>query len=92
MDVFIRVSGIVPYNLTQGVDPSAFSTLVTSLFLHGGLIHIGGQHALSVDLREQHRGFYEVGAFHSLLPRRLQRGSDLVQRGARPRYKVDETS
>ena len=42
MDVFIHTLGIVPYNLTQGTDLSSLSTLVTSLFLHGGLIHIGG--------------------------------------------------
>lgn len=40
--VFIHALGIVPYNLTQGTDPFALPTLVTSLFLHGGLIHIDG--------------------------------------------------
>jgi membrane associated rhomboid family serine protease len=41
MDAFIRTFGTVPYNLTQETDPFALSTLVTSMFLHGGVIHIG---------------------------------------------------
>ena len=32
------------------------ATLVTSIFMHGGWAHVLGQHALPVDLREQHRG------------------------------------
>jgi membrane associated rhomboid family serine protease len=42
MSALIHSSGLVPYNLTQGSDPYALSTLVTSLFLHGGVIHIAG--------------------------------------------------
>ena len=32
------------------------ATLVTSQFLHGGWLHLAGQHAVPVDLREQRRG------------------------------------
>ena len=42
MSALMHSSGLVPYNLTQGSDPFTLSTLVTSLFLHGGVIHITG--------------------------------------------------
>ncbi|MCK7541134.1 MAG: rhomboid family intramembrane serine protease [Marinilabiliales bacterium] len=39
--------------------PAAFPpllTLLTSMFLHGSLFHLARQHALPLDLRQQHRG------------------------------------
>ena len=45
-------------------------TLVTSQFLHGSLVHIAREHAVPVDLREQHRGPLRAAAVPGLLPGR----------------------
>lgn len=48
LNQFIATYAIIPYELTQGVDlppPSlrpAFLTIFTSMFMHGGLLHIFG--------------------------------------------------
>ena len=41
LEPFIYSFGIVPYRLIHYFDLNAALTLVTSLFLHGGLLHIG---------------------------------------------------
>lgn len=39
MDLFINTYGAMPSNISQGLD---YSTLFTSMFLHGGILHILG--------------------------------------------------
>jgi membrane associated rhomboid family serine protease len=48
LDQFIRAAGVIPIEIISGVDrpPLAplgiiYSTLFTSMFLHGGLLHLG---------------------------------------------------
>lgn len=47
LDEFYRVYGMTPYEITSGVSlvPRNFPvylTLITSMFLHGGILHLGG--------------------------------------------------
>ena len=41
LNAFLSSAGVVPYALTQSASPR-YSTLVTSLFLHGGFMHLIG--------------------------------------------------
>src|SRR5437762_3344149 len=47
LDVLFSAGGVVPVEFTRGVDVGApplgltWTTLITSMFLHGGLLHIG---------------------------------------------------
>jgi membrane associated rhomboid family serine protease len=48
LEQFIRAAGVIPTELVGGVDrpplaplPTVYSTLLTSMFLHGGLMHLG---------------------------------------------------
>ncbi len=41
-DPFIEQWGLVPLTLRLGNDPQAFVTVVTSMFLHGGWMHVIG--------------------------------------------------
>ena len=44
-------------------QPPTWLTILTSMFMHGGLLHLGGQHAVPVDLRQQHRGLHGQARF-----------------------------
>ena len=58
---FIEAWGVVPREYSAGRDlpPSIplpfWTTLLTSMFLHGGWAHLGREHAVPLDLRRQHR-------------------------------------
>jgi membrane associated rhomboid family serine protease len=39
---FFVTYGAVPYELTHGGGPSSYLSLVSSMFLHGGFFHVGG--------------------------------------------------
>ncbi|MBL8604497.1 MAG: rhomboid family intramembrane serine protease [Myxococcales bacterium] len=39
---FVFSYGLVPRNLSGGYDPSAWVTVFTSMFMHGGLMHVAG--------------------------------------------------
>lgn len=40
--VFYASAGTIPYRLTHNPDPMAWTTLLTSIFLHGGVLHLLG--------------------------------------------------
>lgn len=48
LDVFVRTMGVVPYEITHGVDlppagpTSVYLSLFTSMFVHGGWVHLLG--------------------------------------------------
>lgn len=42
LNAFFYAAGVVPYALTQAPGAPPYSTLVTSLFLHGGFMHLIG--------------------------------------------------
>ena len=80
---FVTAGASVPADLTAAWGRGDFlsaetATLVTSQFLHGGWLHLAGQPALPVDLRQQRRGSPRAAAFLALLPRGGRR------RGPRP--------
>jgi membrane associated rhomboid family serine protease len=42
LDVFFLNWGVIPYDITHGIGLHAILTLFTSMFLHGGFLHIAG--------------------------------------------------
>ncbi|MCS6858850.1 MAG: rhomboid family intramembrane serine protease [Abditibacteriales bacterium] len=42
LDDFLRLTGVVPAHFTQGTSPLGWYPLLTSLFLHGGWMHLLG--------------------------------------------------
>jgi membrane associated rhomboid family serine protease len=40
LNAFFYTAGVVPYELTRGAGGASYSTLFTSMFLHGGFVHL----------------------------------------------------
>ena len=68
-------------------DKSAWLALLTSMFLHGGPLHLCGQHALPLGLRQQHRRPPRPHAGTRL----LRRSAGLVASGAHIALNLDST-
>ena len=74
LQAFVTAWGVVPREYSAGRDlapliPLPFwSTLLTSMFLHGGWMHLGREHALPLDLRRQPRAPHGPRAVPGLLP------------------------
>ena len=56
-EAFIYRFGAIPANILSssssiGTIPLHWLSLLTSMFMHGGLLHLGREYALSVDLRQ----------------------------------------